>query len=118
MPFLSSKIRLKPVVGDERERMRRVDRLRRQDREDLLAEMLVEPGLGLVVERLVADHADMPASASASLQRRPDRLLAGDQRVGLVGDRRRAAASAVSPSARQFLDARAPGAPSGRRPGP
>jgi hypothetical protein len=46
-PVSSAKIRLNPPIGDERERMRRVDRLRGQHRQDLLAEMVGEPlGLG------------------------------------------------------------------------
>jgi hypothetical protein len=57
--------------------MRRIDRLRRQDREDLLAEMLVEPGLGFFVERLVADHGRRPREPAQSAQ---TSLLAGDQR--------------------------------------
>ena len=77
LPFLSSKIRLEALVGDERERMRRVDRLRREDREDLLAEMLVEPALGGAVERLVGAEDMHPGLVEPSLEAGPHLVLAG-----------------------------------------
>jgi hypothetical protein len=42
-------------VGNEREWVRGIDRLRRQHRENLLTEMLVEPAFGCLVERLFAN---------------------------------------------------------------
>src|SRR6185369_16291720 len=44
------------LVRNEREGMGGVDRLRGQDREDLLAELLVEPRLRLRIERLIASY--------------------------------------------------------------
>ena len=83
--------------------MRGIDRLRRQDRQDLVAEMLVEPRLGVGVERLVAEdvHAGI---ASVGLQLRPDSCW-------LVISRSASAVIAascwatVSPSVRELLDA-------------
>ena len=81
MPLLQLEDQGEAPVGNEREGVRGVDRLRGQHREDLLAEMLVEPGLGLFVERFVAD--DVHACAvERGLKRRPNFVLAGDQPVG------------------------------------
>ncbi len=55
-PFFSSKISESPLFGMNGKGMRRIDRLRGKHREDLLAEMLVEPFPHRLVERLVADH--------------------------------------------------------------
>ena len=105
------------LVRDEREGVRRVDRLRRQDREDLLAEMLVEPRLRLGVERLVADDTACPP-------RRARACSAAQTSCWLVTSRSASAViaasccAAVRPSGETLLDARAPGAPSGRRRGP
>ena len=64
--FLELEDQRQAAVGDEREGVRGVDRLRGEQREDLLAEMLVEPGLGFGVERLVADDdACRPRRASS-----------------------------------------------------
>ena len=86
-PFLQFEDQAQPAVGDERERVRGVDRLRRQDREDLFAEMLVEPGLRALVERIVADHRHA-CFGERRLQFRPDLVLTGHQPVGLDVDRR------------------------------
>ena len=76
-----------PTVGDEREGMGRVDRLRRQHREDLLAEVGVEPCLGLGIEWLIADDAHR-GLVEQDLEQRPDLVLAGHPPVGFGGDRR------------------------------
>ena len=97
------------LVGDEREGVRGVDRLRGQHREDLLAEMLVEPGLRLGVERLVADDVHA-GGVERRLQRRPDLVLAGDQPVGLGGDRGELLGGGQAVG-RELLDAQQSGAP-------
>ena len=73
-------------VGDERERVRRVDRLRGQHGQDLLAEMALEPlGLGRGAVAL-GDHFD-PGVAEHLLEHDPLGLLRHDQRVGIARDR-------------------------------
>ena len=74
--FLQLEDQAQPLVGDEREGVGGVDRLRRQDRKDLLAEMLVEPGLGFRLERLVANHVHA-GRIELALQGRPNLVLAG-----------------------------------------
>ncbi len=80
-----------PLVGDERERMRRVERLRRQDREELLAELSLEPGEIFARQRLVdrprAEHRDARFGELAA-QVAPHVALARHQRIGLGDDRR------------------------------
>jgi hypothetical protein len=60
--------------------VRRVDRLRRQDRENLLSEMRVEPAFGGGIERLVAEHLDSGLPKRCT-ERCPHFVLAGDQPV-------------------------------------
>ena len=64
-----------PAVGNEREGVRGIDRLRGQDRKDLLAEMLVEPGLR-VSSSGSSPTTCMPASSQRRLELAP-RLRAG-----------------------------------------
>ena len=54
-----------PAVGNERERMRRIDRLRGQDRQDLLAEMVGQP-FAARVRSVVRRPARRVLSARAS----------------------------------------------------
>ena len=66
LPLRELEDQRKAAVGDERERVRRVDRLRRQHREDLLAEMLVEPGSRRLRRAARRRRRMTPASASAA----------------------------------------------------
>ena len=74
------------AVGDEGEGVRRIDRLRRQHREDLLAKVGVEPRLRLRVECLVANDMHRRL-VEQGLQQRPDFVLAGNQSVRFGDDR-------------------------------
>ena len=73
-------------VGDERERMRRIDRQRRQDRKDPFHEAGLEPGAILVVERVDAEHVDADR-AQAGAELLPDALLVGEQGAGALRHR-------------------------------
>ncbi|PAV67574.1 hypothetical protein WR25_22199 [Diploscapter pachys] len=75
-----------PLVRDERKRVRRIERLGRQDREDLFAEMLFQPHRGLGVHLVAAQHMDARL-VERGAQVAPHRLLARHQRIGLRGDR-------------------------------
>ena len=76
-------------VGDERERMRRIDRQRGQDREHPLHEPGLQPGQVVVRQRLRAPQTSMPAS----LQQAPSARA------------RRAAARPAGASARSLISA-------------
>ena len=67
--------------------MRRIDRLGGQHGQDLLAEMLVEPGAFVIGQRVDRKHVEI-AFGEAFAQYQPLGLLRDDQRVGLLGDRR------------------------------
>ncbi len=78
--------RREAAVGNERKRMRRIDGERRQDREDLVDEILVEPrtlGLG---ELARLDDGDT-GLAQLVLQVGPHLLLVGHQDRGALADR-------------------------------
>ncbi len=68
-------------VGDERERMRRVDRQRRQHREHPLHEPGVQPGHVVGGQRVRLAHLDAGVAQQAA-QLAPDPLLLGQQRLG------------------------------------
>ncbi len=76
-----------PAVGDERERMRRVDRLRRQHRQDLLAEMVGQPGALGVGQILLAERPRAPRSASASRSTIHSACCATTSASASLGDR-------------------------------
>jgi hypothetical protein len=67
--------------------MRRVDRERRQHREDRLHEALIEPDAFFCADLLNPDHRDA-GGAHLGAQARPDALLLGHQRLGAAVDRR------------------------------
>ena len=73
------------LVGDERERVRGIERLRRQDREDLLAEMGFEPGLGLALDRIGVEDMDA-GLGEVGTDIGPHALLIVGQRLGLGRD--------------------------------
>ena len=79
-----------PLVGHERERMRGIERLRGQDREDLVAEMVFEPRRVVGADRFVdlarSEHVDAGVGQIAA-QVAPDAALILDQRVGAGDDR-------------------------------
>ena len=68
----------KAEARDERERMRRIDRERRQQRENVVEEMILDPGpLGLGdVAAIDQNDADLGQDAA---QIAPDRLLVGGE---------------------------------------
>ena len=68
-------------IGNERKRMRRIDRQRRQNREHLLAEFHVEPGAIGVGQFVGAQDRDA-GIAKLGAQRRPHLLLIADQPAG------------------------------------
>ena len=72
-------------IGDEGKGMRRIDGERGQHRENLLAEMLVEPGAVGVGDLVGLDHRDA-GLAQLGAHRRPHRLLVGDQQLGHLVD--------------------------------
>jgi hypothetical protein len=74
------------AVGDERKRMRRVDRQRRQDREHLIDEVGVEPAPLDLREFVRIQHGNT-GLAQIVLERRPDILLMAHQGRGAVADR-------------------------------
>ncbi len=77
-----------PFVGDERKRMGRVERLRREDREDLRQEMVSQPKFVLFWQRItLADHRNA-AAAQLTVQFQPDSLLTSHQGIGMLADRR------------------------------
>ena len=78
--------RREAAVRDERERMRRIDGQRRQDREDLVDEILLEPGTFGGRELGGGQHGDA-GLAQLALQGRPDALLLVHQDRGAVADR-------------------------------
>src|SRR4051812_28157600 len=61
---------------DERKRMRRIDRERRQQREDVMEEMILDPG-PLRLGHLLAVDKDDPDVRQDAAQIAPDRLLVG-----------------------------------------
>src|SRR6185295_5149638 len=63
-------------IGDEGERMRRVDRERGKDREDVMEEMVLQPGL-LGLGDIAAVNQDDVLLAQVLAQRTPARLLIG-----------------------------------------
>ena len=86
-------------IGDERERMRRIDRERRQHREDLVEEMVLEPGRGRPCCSVVARRpARCSARRSSLAQLAPARLLVAGQRSTPPRRCARAARSGVRPS--------------------
>ena len=90
------------AVGNEREGMRRVDRLRGQHRQNLLAKVIRQPTRLLDAEPVGGDHLK-PAFGQCFAQQDPLGLLGDHQGVGLGSDRvqllgRRAAVD------RQILD--------------
>ena len=114
-----SNISAEALVGDERERMRRIERLRGQDREDLLAEMRLQPRRSprpSSARRSCASDTAMPVSASSRRRSRQtscwlaisasalgdDRgeLLRRRQPVGRAAARRPAAAGPCRPATR------------------
>ena len=78
--------RREAAVGDERERVRRVDRQRRQDREDLVDEELSSQVALAVGELGAGEHGDA-GLAQLALQRAPDALLVGHQVERALADR-------------------------------
>ena len=65
-------------IGDERKRMRGVDRERRQDREDLIGELVIKPCAVLARQRVGFDHHDAGIGQRGA-QFAPGLLLIGDQ---------------------------------------
>jgi len=76
----------KALVRDEREWMGRIERLRCENREDLLAEMAIEPGLRIAVERLLAENRHLRLGKRLA-EIDPNLLLAVGQPVGFLDDR-------------------------------
>ena len=52
------KAEIEAQIGNVRERMARIDRLRRQDRKQIVAKIFIEPTLVLDPERLIAFDRD------------------------------------------------------------
>src|SRR6185437_3684831 len=61
-------------IGNERERMRRIDRERRQHREDVAQEIVLEPGAVALLERIALDQQDVLVGQLLA-QLAPARLL-------------------------------------------
>ena len=103
-------------IGNERERMRRIDRERRQHRKDVLQEMILEPGLLGLGDVGAVDQDDV-FLAQVLAQRAPARLLVGREAADRLADAHElfGRASARPGSSRRCP--RAPG-PSGRRRAP
>ena len=88
MPLRRSKISEKPRLGMNGNGMGRVDRLRRQHREDLLAEMLVEPGSPIRRRAARCRSPPRPASAQRVPQARSRRSAGSSvSRSASLGDR-------------------------------
>ena len=73
------------AIGDERERVRRVDRLRGQDGQYLFAEMRGQPN-SLVFGKLVGAHHVEILVDKKLAQFPPLGLLGDDQGVGFLGN--------------------------------
>ena len=73
------------LVGNERKGMRGVERLGRQDRKNLLADMGFEPAIGLRIDRVAAQDEDARLVEQVA-QVTPHLLLAGHQPVRLGND--------------------------------
>ena len=73
------------LVRDERKRVRRVNRLRRQHRKDLVEEVALQPFAFGRVDRIRRQHL-YPDGVEFAVQIRPDRLLLPHQRLALVED--------------------------------
>src|SRR5215467_12325956 len=76
----------KTAIGDKRERMRWIDRERRQDREDFRHEPVFQPSAVARSEIDRFDHADA-CLIKLSTQRKPSDLLVGHQRTCSLADR-------------------------------
>ena len=74
-------------IGNERERMRRIDRQRRQHREDVLQEVVLEPG-AVAFFRLSASTSTMFAAFSSLAQFAPARLLVAREARHRLADAR------------------------------
>ena len=74
------------AIGDKRKRMRRIERQRRQHREQIGHEALVEPGAVARFEIGRLDHRD-PGLGKLGAQRHPGHLLRFHQRAGALVDR-------------------------------
>src|SRR5438552_665757 len=74
-------------IGDERERMRRIDRQRRQYREDVVEEMVFQPGLFGLGDFGAVDQDDI-FLAQVFAQRAPARLLVGREASDGLADAR------------------------------
>ena len=72
-------------IGNERERMRRIDRQRGQHREDVLQEMIVEPGLLGLGDVGAVDQDDV-FLAQVLAQRAQARLLVGREAADRLAD--------------------------------
>ena len=74
-------------IGNERERMRRIDRQRRQQREHLAKEVILQPGLFLARHLRTVDQHDAGLD-EFDAQLPPARLLVAGERRDRLGDAR------------------------------
>ena len=72
-------------IGDERERMRRIDRQRREQREHLTQEVILQPGLFLPGHIRTVDQHDA-RRGELDAQFPPPRLLVAGERRHRLGD--------------------------------
>ena len=94
----------KPPLGMNGKRMRRIDGERRQDREDLVDEILVEPG-ALAVGRARPGRGRRCRPRAAPPAGRPRRPAGAPSGRGALADARRAARPGVRPSSLSSVDA-------------
>ena len=85
-PACQAEHQAEPAIGDERKRVRRVDRLGSQHRQYLFTEMVRQPASLTRCQRIGGDHLQ-PVFGQGLAQQYPLRLLCHHQRIGLGADR-------------------------------